>query len=414
MRRILFSLFILCFLCNFAWAFPPSPPSSSGSVGTVTNTKWCVGDAGGLVQCTQDAPAGTGDMLADGSVPFTGVVETPGVEVKNGADSSGFVDFYEDSSNGTSYFRLYGPEALAGNVFFQLPPTSGTTGGQLYFSSANKLAVAGAGTEGQIWIMGAAIPAWTAVPTWNQNTTGNAATATAFAAAPTPCIAGNYPLGVDTAGNSVNCTAISYPTQASLHVDDILTALGIASEATNFGAFTGSTIADNQTAKAAIQALETSVETKVSTTSAAAYTEPGSNLPLCRTGAGTIGGCTNVTDADYSKSLTPVIDDPDNFAANFTGANLYGGTFIANAAGTAALPNATAGMNFTIVLEGANAVLLEPLAAGTDDTIVMNGLAAAQGEYIESATSGAMCIIQYRAADSWMATCNGFVEDTAP
>jgi hypothetical protein len=247
--------------------------------------------------------------------------------------------------------------------------------------------------------------------------TGNAGTATALAADPTNCNAGSYPLGIDASGNAENCTAISYPTAATLHLDDVLTALGIASEAVNFGAFTGSTIADNQTAKAAIQAVETAVETKLSTSSAANYTPPVTNIPLCRTGDGSpeeISGCTNVTDTDYSKALTPVIDDPDNFAANFTSGNLYGGTFIANAAGTAALPNPVAGMNFTIVLEGANAVLLEPLATGTDDTIVMNGLAAAQGEYIESATSGAMCIFQYRAADSWMATCNGFVEDTPP
>jgi hypothetical protein len=29
----------------------------------------------------------------------------------------------------------------------------------------------------------------------------------------------------------------------------------------------------------------------------ATYTEPGTNIPLCRTGAGTTGGCTNITDA---------------------------------------------------------------------------------------------------------------------
>lgn len=115
-----------------------------------------------------------------------------------------------------------------------------------------------------------------------------------------------------------------------------------------------------------------------------------------------------------SYAQTPVIDDPDNFAANFTGANLYGGTFIANAAGTAALPEPAAGMNFTIVLEGANAVIIDPLGTGTADTIVMNGLAAAADENITSSTSGAMCVFQYRAANSWMATCNGFVEATPP
>lgn len=113
-------------------------------------------------------------------------------------------------------------------------------------------------------------------------------------------------------------------------------------------------------------------------------------------------------------ALTPVIDDPDNFAANFTGANLYGGTFIANAAGTAALPAVAVGMYFTVVLETTGAVILNPDGTGTADTIYMNGLAAASDENITSSTRGAICTLQYRAADTWMATCNGFVEATPP
>jgi hypothetical protein len=109
---------------------------------------------------------------------------------------------------------------------------------------------------------------------------------------------------------------------------------------------------------------------------------------------------------------TPVIDDPDNFAANFTAGNLYGGTFICNAAGTAALPNATAGMNFTIVLEGTGATVIEPYATGTDDAIFLNGTELTTGHNITSSTSGAMCVFQYRSADHWMATCNGFVDGT--
>jgi hypothetical protein len=50
------------------------------------------------------------------------------------------------------------------------------------------------------------------------------------------------------------------PTATSLHLDDVLTALGIASEAQNFGTFTGTTIDDNLTAKAIFQALETAIE----------------------------------------------------------------------------------------------------------------------------------------------------------
>jgi hypothetical protein len=44
--------------------------------------------------------------------------------------------------------------------------------------------------------------------------------------------------------------------------DSLVTLSGVALNATNLGTFTGSTIADNQTNKQALQALETSVETK--------------------------------------------------------------------------------------------------------------------------------------------------------
>lgn len=116
----------------------------------------------------------------------------------------------------------------------------------------------------------------------------------------------------------------------------------------------------------------------------------------------------------YIGSLTPVIGDADDFDDNFTGGNLYGGTYIVNAAGTIVLPEPAAGMNFTIVLEAAAATVIDPLGTGTADTIVMNGLAAAADENITSSTIGAICVFQYRAANSWMATCKSFVEATPP
>lgn len=42
-------------------------------IGTLTNTKWCYSD-GSQVLCTQDAPAGAGDFLANGTVPMTGAI----------------------------------------------------------------------------------------------------------------------------------------------------------------------------------------------------------------------------------------------------------------------------------------------------------------------------------------------------
>lgn len=48
--------------------------------------------------------------------------------------------------------------------------------------------------------------------------------------------------------------------QADLSVDDLITLSGVSGGAVNLGTFTGTTIADNQTIKAALQALETAVE----------------------------------------------------------------------------------------------------------------------------------------------------------
>ena len=159
--------------------------------------------------------------------------------------------------------------------------------------------------------------------------TGNAGTATALAADPDNCAAGSYPLGIDASGAVEGCTAISYPTQASLHVDSLITLSGVADDAVNLGSFTGSTITDNVTVKAAIQAVETAVETKVSTSSAAAYTEPTGNALLKKTGAGTIGTSYIVT-AGPTADRTITFDDAAQTVAardrdnTFTSANTFG------------------------------------------------------------------------------------------
>ena len=44
------------------------------------------------------------------------------------------------------------------------------------------------------------------------------------------------------------------------HIDNLATLTGLAKDSTNLGTFSGSTIADSQTIKAALQALETAVE----------------------------------------------------------------------------------------------------------------------------------------------------------
>ena len=61
-------------------------------------------------------------------------------------------------------------------------------------------------------------------------------------------------------------------TEVDENVDDLTTAVGIDEQATDLGTFTGTTIADNQTVKQALQALETSVESKGSSASLTSLT----------------------------------------------------------------------------------------------------------------------------------------------
>ena len=62
------------------------------------------------------------------------------------------------------------------------------------------------------------------------------------------------------------------------HIDNVATLTGVAKDSANLGTFTGSTISDNVTVKAAIQALETAVEAAGSGTSLNAVIQDASDL----------------------------------------------------------------------------------------------------------------------------------------
>ena len=187
MKKSLLAIVIALFMA--VPAFSVGPPGSGGVSSGIQTAADCNVAAyyaiGTLCQQTGDGKLfkGTGaaveeitagvGIAADGSVPFTGK-ETfgAGLATKNGTTSPGFIDFYEDGDEaGSHYFRLYGPEALADSIFIKLPAMAGNTGGMLYFSAANTLSIAGAGAQGKIWQMGAAVPAWsTGVLTEGANT----------------------------------------------------------------------------------------------------------------------------------------------------------------------------------------------------------------------------------------------------
>ena len=100
----------------------------------------------------------------------------------------------------------------------------------------------------------------------------------------------------------------------------------------------------------------------------------------------------------------------DDFAAAFTGANLYGGTFLANLTGTCVLPAiGTGGMNFTIITLGAIALVIDPNAS---DLMITDGLAGADGENITNlSTAGDIAVVQYYDATGWLVTTNGWTPE---
>jgi hypothetical protein len=106
--------------------------------------------------------------------------------------------------------------------------TSYTLGDILYSSATNVLSkLAGNTTTTKMFLMQAgngsvsAAPAWTATaadfPTLNQNTSGNAATATALAADPADCSAGQYASSINASG-TLGCAQVAYSQVSSTPV----------------------------------------------------------------------------------------------------------------------------------------------------------------------------------------------------
>lgn len=95
-------------------------------------------------------------------------------------------------------------------------------------------------------------------------------------------------------------------------VADFTTLSGVAANAANLGSFTGGIIADNQTIKAAIQALETQVEDGSGT-----LTADDSNTAAFSSGTVTIAGDTGISTTATGSVLTIDLDDTAVTAASY-------------------------------------------------------------------------------------------------
>jgi hypothetical protein len=73
-----------------------------------------------------------------------------------------------------------------------------------------------------------------------------------------PATPGNWSTGPETQDEALN--ELAARTSAGNDIANLVTLTGVAVDSTSLGTFTGTTIADSQTIKAAIQALETALE----------------------------------------------------------------------------------------------------------------------------------------------------------
>ncbi|MCK5612723.1 hypothetical protein KAR91_63205, partial [Candidatus Pacearchaeota archaeon] len=111
-----------------------------------------------------------------------------------------------------------------------------------------------------------------------------------------------------------------------------------------------------------------------------------------------------------TQALTPVTDSTADFAANFTGANLYGGTFVANADdGDLQLPLMAVGVNFCVITLGAIQVVAD---TNINDGYLMDGTTGAEGKNLTNlSAAGDIACFQYYTADDWLITTNGWTPE---
>jgi hypothetical protein len=154
------------------------------------------------------------------------------------------------------------------------------------------------------------------------------------------------------------------------HIDNLATLSGVAKDETHLSTFTGSTVADNQTVKAAIQALETAVETKQATD--AELTE------LATMASATAAALADLTEAEVQvldgvTATTAELNYVDGVTSNVqtqldAKAALAGATFTGAVVQTPAA-SVTPGSNGQLMVEATNNTTLTFKLKGDDGTV---------------------------------------------
>ena len=143
---------------DYTWT-PTLLGNSAFSIGTTfTDAKWCTYATATGLTCNQAAPAGTGDILADGSVAFTGApIPSAANTVALGSTSAEWADIYfgdgaiiygqnDQSATLTSSASLWTANNFSVTTQFKLPSTDAdptATAGYIRHDSTNTSASGG-------------------------------------------------------------------------------------------------------------------------------------------------------------------------------------------------------------------------------------------------------------------------------
>lgn len=111
-----------------------------------------------------------------------------------------------------------------------------------------------------------------------------------------------------------------------------------------------------------------------------------------------------------SSAFTPVVGSTTDFATDFTGANLYGGTYIVTSDdGDLVIPSIEPGMHFKIIVLGAVEVVAEP---SDTDNMILDGVTLDNNDSATSMSlAGDIIYFQYYDSNTWLATSNGWTDE---